>query len=108
MLAFRREASIAPINFANDGCKNKNTLDILAIIGVSLLPDERERYVPMPGYKRGTNQYVDHRKTRKAREPNLIINHLLRFIVPFQHRDELHNIRIIGIELISRPIEAHD
>ena len=45
---------------------------------------------------------------REKREPNLIINHLLRFIVPFQHRDKLHNIRIISVELISRPIETHD
>jgi len=50
-------------------------------------------------------RYIDIKK-RTSVTPNLVINHLLRLIVLLQHRHELHNVRIIGIELVSRSIEA--
>jgi len=41
-------------------------------------------------------------------DTSLIVYHLLALVVLLEHREELHDVRVIGVELVTRPVKAQD
>ncbi len=81
-------------------------------------------YVPMPDWNAGFSIVVS--LEQKSAFADLIVDHLLALIVLLEHREELHDVRIlqarfserhykrnvlytyVPVELITRPIEAQN